>query len=192
MDSECVSPPPPALPMRSQCEMIPMNPENPPDMDLPANINLLSSQEILDMINHHRDQIQLYVARLNPLDTTREEVLNMKEQFKTLESKFAKLEDDKLALQDQIAELVILESEYTKKFQDLQSLIRDNFGEPVLKAKLESRIKELEQQSDSVELKAKKDLDLDDFVSTYMALRQDYHLQKEKLITWESQGRLRI
>lgn len=192
MDAEAVSPPPPALPMRSQCEMIPMNPENPPDIELPLNINLLSSQEILDMINHHRDQIQLYVARLNPLDSTKNEVLKLKEQFKELENKFAKLEDDKLALQDKIAELVILESEYTKKFQDLQSLIKDNFAEPVLKSKLEAKIKELELQSDSVELKSKKDLDLDTFVSTYMALRQDYHFQKEKLVTWESQGKLRV
>lgn len=182
---------PPTLPLRSHCEMGPVNLLSDLEIKLPENINLLSSQEILDMINRHRGQLQLYIARLNPLVLIKEEVIALKEKLNHLEIRFTNLENDKLALQDSIAELVILESEYAKNFQDLQSLIKDNFAEPVLKRKLEARIRELELQSENVELNAKKELELDNFVNNYMALRQEYHLHKEKLLTWKSQGNLR-
>lgn len=98
------------------------------------------------------------------------------------------MEDGKVVIQDQIAELVILESEYTKKYQNLQQLIRSNYSKDVAKRTMLNKIKENEQKCDELEINAKGSLDLDVFLKSYMDFKLDYHMQKQKLNVLSAQN----
>lgn len=180
---------PPILPPREDAVALePANDQPKLDVKLPVNINLLSYNELLELINQHRDKLHWFCASMDSFEPITEEVKRLKNQFKELEEKFSKLEDGKVVIQDQIAELVILESEYTKKYQNLQQLIRSNYSKDVAKRTMLNKIKENEQKCDELEINAKGSLDLDLFLKSYMDLKLDYHMQKQKLNVLSAQN----
>lgn len=173
-----------------QPETIPMNKNT--DLPLPQNIHLLSSQEILDLITSHRRQLELYVAKFDPQEESKNEVLDMKKQLERLEQEFKALDNDRNKLQGNLEDNRILESQYVKMWQELRQRIDQKYSEDLLKAKLEIRMREFEDASAMLEKGFTSNDDLDSFLKQYIDLRTEYHIKREQLATWNNQGELKI
>ena len=156
------------------------------DIPLPENVELLSSQEVFELVTQHKRQLESYVAAFNPQEELKADVLNLKVQLQELEGKFKGLEEERAKVQEQLEECRILESQYVKRWQDKK------YNEDLLKAVLEIQMTEVEDDSFKLEKKLNEDDDLDVFLDQYIEMRTNYHIKREKLATWNAQGTLRI
>ncbi|QLQ82378.1 hypothetical protein HG537_0H01400 [Torulaspora globosa] len=162
------------------------------ELPLPQNIHLLSSQEILDLATLHRSQLELYVAQFDRQDGTKSEVLGLKRQLEGLEAEFRALDDERSHLQGKLEENRILESQYVKLWQELHERIDQKYSEDLLKAKLEIQMKNLEDDSVEMEKQVASTDNLDSFLQKYIDIRTEYHIKRQQLGTWNSQGELKI
>lgn len=162
------------------------------DIPLPENVELLSSQEVFELVTQHKRQLESYVAAFNPQEELKADVLNLKVQLQELEGKFKGLEEERAKVQEQLEECRILESQYVKRWQDQHQKIDKKYNEDLLKAVLEIQMTEVEDDSFKLEKKLKEDDDLDVFLDQYIEMRTNYHIKREKLATWNAQGTLRI
>lgn len=159
---------------------------------LPEKVHLLSSKEILELVTKHRNQLAMYVTRFHPQKETQATIIELQRELQLLHKDFKLLEDKRAVTQGELEECRILESQYVKQYQDLNQRIQDNYSDSQLKAKLEIQIKNSEEQSSRLELEAKYDPNVDLFVEEFMNIRTAYHIQREKLATWNSKGELKI
>lgn len=162
------------------------------DIPLPPNVDLLSTQEVLDLVGQHQQELESYVAKFNPQEDLKTEVLRLKAELEGLQREFQQLESKRSKVQGELEECRILESQYVKKWQDLAHKIEEKYSENLLKAKLEAQMKEVESASLKLEKELKNGDDLDTFLQKYIEMRMDYHTKGEKLATWNAQGELRI
>lgn len=61
-----------------------------------------------------------------------------------------------------------------------------------MKSQLEIEIRHLYDDSNRLELEAKYDANIDQFVKNYMTVRTEYHIQRKKMSSWNAQGELKI
>ncbi|CAI4046098.1 ESCRT-I subunit protein SRN2 SKDI_12G1670 [Saccharomyces kudriavzevii IFO 1802] len=161
---------------------------------LPEAIHLLSSKEIIDLIQIHRHQLELYVTRFNPLTEIVEKINAFRDQFRQLEEEFEDLHEQRNEVQAQLENCRILESKYVASWQDYHSEFTEKYGDIAMRNKLEQNTKKLGEESSQLEASVRtveSADDLDEFIKTYLDTRTQYHLRREKLATWESQGKLR-
>ncbi|CAI4674137.1 CBM_collapsed_G0038860.mRNA.1.CDS.1 [Saccharomyces cerevisiae] len=144
------------------------------NIPLPEGINLLSSKEIIDLIQTHRHQLE--------------------DQFKQLEENFEDLHEQKDKVQALLENCRILESKYVASWQDYHSEFSGKYGDIALKKKLEQNTKKLDEESSQLETTTRSidsADDLDQFIKNYLDVRTQYHLRREKLATWDKQGNLK-
>ena len=85
-----------------------------------------------------------------------------------------------------------LEFDYLKKWQDLDHIISNKFDNEALKKQLRHKIIDLDEKSSRmVNDIPVNDESLDVFLEQFILERTDYHLQREKLATWEYQDILK-
>ncbi|CAI4035050.1 hypothetical protein SMKI_12G1880 [Saccharomyces mikatae IFO 1815] len=164
------------------------------NIPLPEGIHLLSSKEIIDLIQTHRHQLELYVTKFNPLTDYAEKINAFRDQFKQLEDNFEELNQQKNKVQSLLEECRILESKYVASWQDYHLEFSEKYGNIAMRKKLEQKTKKLDEESSQLETSMRtieSADDLEQFIKNYMDIRTQYHLRREKLATWESQGDLR-
>lgn len=80
-----------------------------------------------------------------------------------------------------------------KKWQDLDLLINSKFSNDALKKQLRHNVINLDEKSSHMVNEVPvTDESLDLFLEQYVNERTEYHLQREKLATWEQQDTLRL
>ncbi|KAG0668472.1 hypothetical protein C6P45_004632 [Maudiozyma exigua] len=164
---------------------------------LPESVNLLSNSEILSLIKDHNDKLQLYIDQFISTDTLQRELTNYKEQLLQLRDEFIELQKNIDVTNTDLDDLRILNSKYTKRWQDLNQVVNHNYSEHTLKSKLENKISYFEVQSDTIEsnIMSKdtipEDFKLDESINDFLDKRTNYHLNKEILLTWNHQGQLK-
>ncbi|CAI4612933.1 protein SRN2 [Saccharomyces cerevisiae] len=164
------------------------------NIPLPEGINLLSSKEIIDLIQTHRHQLELYVTKFNPLTDFAGKIHAFRDQFKQLEENFEDLHEQKDKVQALLENCRILESKYVASWQDYHSEFSEKYGDIALKKKLEQNTKKLDEESSQLETTTRSidsADDLDQFIKNYLDIRTQYHLRREKLATWDKQGNLK-
>ncbi|CCC69322.1 hypothetical protein NCAS_0C03320 [Naumovozyma castellii] len=168
------------------------------NVPLPDNADLLTTRELLGLLTEHRDQLQSYVTKFHPLSELEEQIEELRHKLQELQRKFDELQIERHEVTEEIEQLKICESEYVKQWQDLQGMIRDNYSDEAMKRKVQLSIRQLDEQCNQLELSlnthTENKLDsnsLDTFVNEYLEKRKLFHLQREKLATWDAQGRLK-
>ncbi|QHS74859.1 ESCRT-I subunit protein SRN2 [Saccharomyces paradoxus] len=164
------------------------------NIPLPEGIHLLSSKEIIDLIQTHRHQLELYVTKFNPLTEFAEKINAFRDQFKQLEESFKDLHGQRDKVQVLLENCRILESKYVASWQDYHSEFSEKYGDIALRKKLEQNTKKLDEESSKLETTTRTIAsadELDQFIKNYMDIRTQYHLRREKLATWEKQGNLK-
>lgn len=159
---------------------------------LPANVELLSSQEVSELVTQRTNELESYVATFNPQEELKASIIELKGQLQELESKLRNLDGERGQVQERLEECRILESQYVKKWQDLHHKIDERYDEELLKAGLEIQMQEIEDASLKLEKELKDNDDLEEFLRQYIEMRTTYHVKREKLATWNSQGNLRM
>lgn len=163
---------------------------------LPESVNLLSNSEILSLIKDHNDKLQLYIDKFISTETLQQELANYKEQLVQLRDRFTELQKNIDVTNTDLDDLRILNSKYTKRWQDLNQVANQNYSELTLKSKLENKISYFEVQSDTIEsnIMSKdtipEDFKLDESLNDFLDKRTNYHFNKEILLTWNHQGQL--
>lgn len=164
---------------------------------LPESVNLLSNSEILSLIKDHNDKLQLYIDKFISTETLQQELANYKEQLIQLRDRFTELQKNIDVTNTDLDDLRILNSKYTKRWQDLNQVVNQNYSELTLKSKLENKISYFEVQSDTIEsnIMSKdtipEDFKLDESINDFLDKRTNYHFNKEILLTWNHQGQLK-
>lgn len=162
------------------------------NVPLPDNIELLSSGEILGLLKEHCKQLQSYVTKFHPQDQLKREVGQLRSQLELLERKFQGLEREQSETQRELEECRILEAQYVKKWQDLRQRITEKYSDESLKRALEDQIHHWDDLSAHLEVEANGRDDLDDLLKEYIEARTQFHARREKLVTWNQQGKLRM
>ncbi|CAI1578584.1 hypothetical protein SEUBUCD646_0L01850 [Saccharomyces eubayanus] len=164
------------------------------NIPLPEGIHLLSSKEIIDLIQIHKHQLELYVTKFNPLTEFGEKINALKDEFKQLEKSFEDLHGQRDKVQALLENCRFVESKYVASWQDYHSEFEEKYGEMAMRRKLEQCTKNLDEESSQLEASMRiieSPDGLDQFIKDYLNIRTQYHLRREKLATWESQGELR-
>ena len=107
---------------------------------------------------------------------------------------FEELNQQKNKVQSLLEECRILESKYVASWQDYHLEFSEKYGNIAMRKKLEQKTKKLDEESSQLETSMRtieSADDLEQFIKNYMDIRTQYHLRREKLATWESQGDLR-
>ncbi|CCF56602.1 hypothetical protein KAFR_0B03060 [Kazachstania africana CBS 2517] len=164
---------------------------------LPEHVELLSANEIQELGEKYKTQLKLYVSKFQDVSTLIDSLKESKDELSHLQNKFNEIEESKKGLTTDLESLRILNSEYSQKWQELSTIISDNYSEAALKHKLENQVKEYLEMSDQLEASVystEGEIDssaLDDTLKQYMETRINYHRSKEHLATWNAQGYLR-
>ncbi|EDO18230.1 hypothetical protein Kpol_543p60 [Vanderwaltozyma polyspora DSM 70294] len=157
---------------------------------LPDNIQLLSTNELLGLIQNHREELSKYVTKFCSLQDVSKEIQGLEVKLKELEQKFENLEKDKTQVIEMFDNFKQLEAEYSYKWRKLHDDIDIKYSPNVLKNKLEAELKELDHASRIIEENASNSNELDSFINQYLDIRTQYHSKREKLSTWKQQGEL--
>lgn len=164
---------------------------------LPENIELLSSSELRNLIKENRDKLQLYVSNFQSFENMKDGLYANKDSMLKLKEQFVKLQKDIDLANEELNSLRVINAQYTKDWQDINQIIQENFSEDTLKKKLQLKIKQFEEESSKIEaemlsLREPMQLgDLETLIERFTSLRTNYHLNREKLVTWNTQGTLR-
>ncbi|AQZ12140.1 SRN2 (YLR119W) [Zygosaccharomyces parabailii] len=162
------------------------------NVPLPENVELLTSGELLGLLKEHCNQLQSYVTKFHPQDELKQEVEQLRSRLQLFEQRFQGLQGERAMTQKRLEECRILEAQYVKKWQDLRQRVMDKYSDDSLKKGLESQIHHWDDLSSQLEMKVKHSDNLDDLLKEYMQARVEYHTRREKLATWNQQGKLRI
>lgn len=163
----------------------------------PANVELLSNTELSDLVEKHSDKLQLYVSQFQSTDTLVGNLEKDKNELLTLQNEFSKLQTDIDTTNNDLDNLRILNAQYIKKWQDVNQIVNEKFSENALKQQLQRKINELDTSSSTLESQIMNSRDaieknqLDTLMATYINSRVNYHINKEKLATWNQQGQLK-
>ncbi|CAB4254828.1 similar to Saccharomyces cerevisiae YLR119W SRN2 Component of the ESCRT-I complex, which is involved in ubiquitin-dependent sorting of proteins into the endosome [Maudiozyma barnettii] len=164
---------------------------------LPESANLLSNSELLSLIKVHSDKLQLYISQFQSVEKLQNELNSDKDLLLELREKFIELQKNIDSTNADLDSLRILNSRYTKLWQDLNQTVNRQYSENTLKSKLNEKVSHFEIESNKIEttIIAKEatpeKLDLDDVLYRYINARTNYHLNKEIMSTWNNQGPLK-
>ena len=163
---------------------------------LPESVNLLSNSELLSLIKDHNDKLQIYIDKFTSTEPLQQELTNYKEQLIQLREKFIGLQKNIDVTNTDLDDLRVLNSKYTKQWQDLNQVVNQNYSELTLKSKLENKISYFEVQSDTMEsnIISKQNSEhfkLEESLNDFLNQRTNYYFNKEILLTWNQQGQLK-
>ncbi|QEU62941.1 Srn2 [Kluyveromyces lactis] len=164
------------------------------DVDLPENVDLLTVNDIQQLLQQ-QDMPKEYAKRFN--DNLVQDISNKSVAWKTQAEQLIeglnKLAENKRHLKGELDSFKKLEFEYMKKWQDLDLLINSKFSNNALKKQLRHNVINLDEKSSHMVNEVPvTDESLDLFLEQYVNERTEYHLQREKLATWEQQDTLRL
>ncbi|SCW04196.1 LAFE_0H08196g1_1 [Lachancea fermentati] len=152
------------------------------DVDLPDKIHLLRSEDVQDLLTKYSDKLQQFILRFHSCESIKEDAANEKEKLNQLLEEFKDLDCRRQRVAKSLGEYKVLETQYITKWQELHHLMSTVFSNNALTRQLQSDLHDLEEKSHNVNKKSQ--LDIDEFLDTYVKLRTNYHLQREKLETW--------
>ncbi|SMN20704.1 similar to Saccharomyces cerevisiae YLR119W SRN2 Component of the ESCRT-I complex, which is involved in ubiquitin-dependent sorting of proteins into the endosome [Maudiozyma saulgeensis] len=164
---------------------------------LPESVNLLSNSELLNLIKEHSDKLQLYISKFQSVGKLQNELNNDKDALLELREKFRELQKNIDSTNAELDSLRVLNSQYTKLWQDLNQIVNKQYSEDTLKSKLETKTSYFEIESNKIEndIRSKDTtsakFNLDDLMNNYIDARTNYHLNKEIMLTWNSQHSLK-
>lgn len=164
-----------------------------PRVELPKNSELLSSEDIQDLLKQ-QDKLRDYVTGFNNyiIDEAVEVSKDWERQVTEMLDQLRDLTERKAKLREELDSYRKVEFEYLTKWQDLNRIFEDKFGNTAMKKQLRQNAIVLDEQS--IQLTGDMDISdqsLDRFLEEYVGIRTQYHLQREKLATWEQQDVLR-
>lgn len=158
------------------------------NIPLPTNCHLLSTLELQQLIAS-KDRLQQYVTQFSYDNNMKDKVLESKNKLMELNHKFELLAKEKIILQEELINYNELKSQYNAKWQQLDKLMREHVGDQALKKKLKVQMIDFDNKSKSLYSSVDPNT-VDQFIDEYTHLRTQYHICKEKLLTWEYQNKL--
>lgn len=163
---------------------------------LPQNISLLSDNELENLINNHKPKLSQYVKQYQTdhIDAINKQTQDKREQLITLKERYVQLEEDRSSLNKEIDAVKLLHSQYLAKWQNLETVYKEQYSEEAFKLQLGRNVAHLDHDSDSLknQILSLTDMDhLDELLGKYRHIRSQYHYSKEQLTTWEEQEALR-
>lgn len=164
---------------------------------LPPNVELLSNSQLKELVERHFDKLQQYISQFQSTDTFTGNLEKHKQELIDLQNEFVKLQNDIDATNNDLDNLRILNAQYIKKWQDVNQIVNESFSEAALKQQMQREINKLDESSGKLESEIMMSRDaveknqLDKLMTNYINCRTNYHLNKEKLTTWNMQGELK-
>lgn len=163
---------------------------------LPDSVNLLSNSELLSLIKDHNDKLQIYIDKFTTSKSLQQELTSYKEQLVQLREKFIELQRNIDVTNTDLDDLRILNSKYTKQWQDLNQVVNQTYSELTLKSKLENKISYFDVRSDTIESniiskQSSENFKLEESLNDFLNERTNYYFNKEILVTWNQQGQLK-
>lgn len=163
---------------------------------LPESVNLLSNSELLSLIKDHNDKLQIYIDKFTTAKSLQQELTSYKEQLVQLREKFIELQRNIDVTNTDLDDLRILNSKYTKQWQDLNQVVNQTYSELTLKSKLENKISYFDVRSDTIESniiskQSSENFKLEESLNDFLNERTNYYFNKEILVTWNQQGQLK-
>lgn len=163
------------------------------EISLPPNVELLTTEDIQHLLQQ-REKLKDYSKKFNDsaLSNVVDESAEWRKDSEELLKAFEALSGEKKELKSQLDVYKKLEFDYLKKWQDLDHIISNKFDNEALKKQLRHKIIDLDEKSSRMvnEIPV-NDESLDVFLEQFILERTDYHLQREKLATWEYQDILK-
>lgn len=183
----------PELPAKPDRSLRPSVNDSGKAIEFPSNIELLNDNDLQELLQE-TNQLREYVKRFN--DSKISEAVATADQWgariETLKSRSEELRKRKEQLRKDLNYYKRLEFQYMSKWQDLDRIIDNKFGDEALKRSLRQNIGNLDERC--MDLVAKTEIseeNIDGFLEEYTLLRKEYYLRVEKLATWEEQDTLR-
>ncbi|CCD26041.2 ESCRT-I subunit protein SRN2 NDAI_0G02640 [Naumovozyma dairenensis CBS 421] len=173
------------------------------DVPLPENIQLLTNRELLGLLTEHADKLSEYVTKFHPLNDTISDIQTLKQRLRDLHERFDELQLKRDDIKKELEDYKVVESMYVKKWQDFHHLIQEKYSDDALRRNVEMYLKRLDNECTNLEVSmydtqgqdGMKNIDMNQlnlFVKEYLEKRQKFHLNQEKLNTWNEQGSLRL
>lgn len=163
---------------------------------LPNNITLLSCNDLHDLINNHKKELSQYVKQYqtDSIDTIIKHTEIQKEQLVLLRNEYSQLETNRINLNKEIDSLRLLYKQYSTKWQNLDTLFKQEYCENAFKVQLRRKLNDKDDQSQILKKRILSITDmnqLDDLLEQFKDTRKQYHYSREQLATWEQQGTLK-
>lgn len=165
-------------------------------IQLPQNISLLSDNELEDLIKNHKPKLSQYVKQYQTdnIDSIIKQTYGKQQQLLALKERYIQLEEDRSNLNTEIDAVKLLHSQYVAKWQNLETIYKEQYSEDAFKRQLGRDVSYLDHDSNTLknQILSLTDMDrLDELLEKYKHIRGQYHYSKEQLTTWEEQESLR-
>ena len=111
-----------------------------------------------------------------------------------LRNEYSQLETNRINLNKEIDSLRLLYKQYSTKWQNLDTLFKQEYCENAFKVQLRRKLNDKDDQSQILKKRILSITDmnqLDDLLEQYKDTRKQYHYSREQLATWEQQGTLK-
>lgn len=166
------------------------------NVPLPKNTTLLSNDDLHDLINNHKKELSQYVKlyQTDNIDSIIKQTELRKDELLSLQDKYSQLETNKINLNKEINSLRVLYEQYSTKWQNLDTLFKQEYSENVFKVQLKGKLSDINAQSDTLKQRILSITDLnqlDDLLEQYKDKRKRYHYSREQLATWDQQDTLK-
>ncbi|SCU90154.1 LADA_0F02190g1_1 [Lachancea dasiensis] len=172
----------------SKPELPPKPNQNIPDTrnsnyPLPDNTNLLPLSTLEDLSSIYGDHLKDYVVRFEGCSDIQTGCEKLKTELQELSQEFEVLEARKEQLSSLLDDVNNLQKEHESYREELNHLISTTYGNDAMENKTEVELSMLESQATALE--SKNDLPIDQFIQRHVKLRQQYHVKRGLLHSWQ-------